>query len=507
MTKTSHIVFLLLIALLGTSLMQAQNADPIKRELRSVWLTTVWGLDWPQTTGTSPLIIDQQKHDLTGMLDKLQQQNFNAVFFQVRSMCDAMYRSSYEPWSSYLTGRRGTDPGWDPLAFTVEECHKRGLQCYAWVNPYRWSTGNTWHAQEDTQFQNEKMLLRHGKITILNPGLTSVRKHIVKVCREIVKNYDIDGLVFDDYFYPEGTPNSGDAPDYKLWKESGTDMNIADWRRDNVNQMVADVYEMIQLTKPECAFGISPAGVAGASASQFSVEKCPKGVDWQYRGIFSDPLAWLNAGNIDFISPQIYWKTSSSSNPFGPITEWWSNIAPHFGRHHYASHSLEFLNKSNSTNDWLEIANQIEYSRRYARNNASGVVFYSAKFINGPARRGLGEFLHEHVFNYKALPPAFTWKKAKPVGKPAGLRAGDGGTLSWRPVQGRLIKYAVYAVPVDVPMREAKSSKYGGISSEYLIELTYQPSCTLLQSYQRGHQLLVTAIDAYGNESEPAALQ
>ena len=172
----------------------------VKREVRSVWMATVWALDWPSSTSSTTA----QKNEMVKYLDVLQKNNFNAIYFQVRTMSDAFYKSSYEPWSSYLTGTRGKDPGWDPLAFVVEECHKRGMECHAWVNPYRFSTGSNWSTAQDQTLKSAGMLLAYTKsdgktTTILNPGLESVRKRIVDVCKEIISNYDVDGLVFDDY--------------------------------------------------------------------------------------------------------------------------------------------------------------------------------------------------------------------------------------------------------------------------------------------------------------------
>ena len=183
------------------------NADTYpKQEFRAVWMCTVWNLDWPTQKGTSSSIQAAQKEEMTKYLDILAKDGFNAVFFQVRSMCDAMYKSSYEPWSSYLTGNRGTNPGWDPLSFVVSECHKRGMECHAWVNPYRFSTGSNWTTSNDNAMKNNGWLLTYGSTVILNPGHSSARWRIVNVCKEIVNNYDIDGLVFDDYFYPNGIP-------------------------------------------------------------------------------------------------------------------------------------------------------------------------------------------------------------------------------------------------------------------------------------------------------------
>lgn len=281
----------------------------VKREVRSVWMATVWALDWPSSTSSTTA----QKNEMVKYLDVLQKNNFNAVYFQVRTMSDAFYKSSYEPWSSYLTGTRGKDPGWDPLAFVVEECHKRGMECHAWVNPYRFSTGSNWSTAQDQALKSAGMLLAYTKsdgktTTILNPGLESVRKRIVDVCKEIISNYDVDGLVFDDYFYPEGIPVTSSAGDYDLWQKSGASMTFGDWRRNNVNQMVADVYKMVQHQKPYVRFGISPAGAActsAAVAAKHGIDRCPVASDWQYDGIFSDPVAWLEAGTIDYLSAAV----------------------------------------------------------------------------------------------------------------------------------------------------------------------------------------------------------
>jgi uncharacterized lipoprotein YddW (UPF0748 family) len=498
-----------LLALMFSLELSASAAEAQKRELRSAWIATVWRLDWPSTAGTSASVVATQKRNLTDMLDKLKAQNFNAVYLQVRTMCDAFYASSDEPGSSYLTGNRGSNPGWDPLAFAVEECHKRGMQLHAWVNPYRFSTGTNWNTPQDNALRNAGMLLAYtnsnGTTTILNPGLVSVRQHIVKVCREIVHNYDIDGLVFDDYFYPDGIPTTTAAADYNLWNDSGVDMTFADWRRNNVNLMVSEVYAMVQEEKPEVRFGISPAGVAGKSASHYGVSLCPRGSDWQYDGIFCDPLAWYNAGTVDYMSPQIYWKTNHSTNPFGPITQWWSTIANHFGRHHYASHSISFLTSSNNTSGWADVVQQIKYSRQYNMDKAPGVVLYSAKNINGDngGVSGLGDYLLANVFQHKALVPALTWKNAQAHGAPQNLTL-DEGVLEWTAEEGTLVKYAVYAVPETMTLQEAQSATFGGILSNYLLDVTYSPSFTLPSAYQSGYWYAVSVVDGYNIEYEAA---
>ena len=478
----------------------------IKREVRGVWVATVFNIDWPSTTGSNYNIRNTQKKEMTQYLDVLQKNNFNTVYFQVRSMCDAMYKSSYEPWSSYLTGQRGRMPGWDPLEFIVEECHKRGLECHAWVNPYRWaSSSEGWNTPQDRELKNANMLLSftnsNGATTIiLNPALKETHERIVNVCRELIENYDIDGIIFDDYFYPSGIPTTNEAGDYKDWKSSGTKMSFGDWRRANVNKMVANVYNMIQEVDPSCKFGISPAGAACTDASvaaKHGINRMPVASDWQYNGIFSDPVAWLEEGTIDYISPQIYWKTNHSTNPFGPMTQWWSTIARHFGRHHYASHSLTFLQSSNTSLDWIEVGQQMQYSRQYTKNAAPGQIYYSACDIDGKKVSGLGEWLKKNKYQHPALTPAIDWKEAPAYGPVENL-CWENNTLTWDS-PGR-VRFAVYAIPNAITDVSAERSTAGGILANYLLQTCYTNSFTIPDLYQDDYRFAVSVVDRYGNE-------
>lgn len=488
----------------------AQEAQ--KREMRTVWIATVSNIDWPQTRGTGTATINKQKKQLTDLLDGFVKANMNSVCLQVRPMADALYKSSYEPWSSYLTGTRGQDPGWDPLAFAVEECHKRGLEINAWVNPYRFSnsSGNDCTTAIDKQLKNSGILMQVGNRIVFNPALKASRDHLLKVCKEMIQNYDIDGIIFDDYFYPGGgTPEDSSAPDYQLYTQSNSGMSIGDWRRANVNQMVKDMWDMVQATKPYVKFSIGPAGVAGqrsTSATKHGVvpvdEYC-RASDWQYTTIYSDPLAWLEEGTIDYISPQLYWKTTHVTNPFGPLTNWWSYIAEHFGRHHYASHNIYFMAETNTKADWDEILQQIRYSRQYNRQNAPGVNFYSAKYIDGPTCKGLAEYLNQTLFTHKALEPAMPWHSKTNYDAPANL-AYSGGTLSWTGVNKALVRYSVYAVPLTVTLDEAQSQAFDGIKSDYLVGVTYAPSFKLDASLQSGYWYAVCVVDGWNNEFAPA---
>ena len=486
----------------------------IKREFRAVWLTTVWALDWPTTTGTGSSVATTQKNELTGYLDQFKNDGFQVVFFQVRSMCDAMYNSKYEPWSSFLTGSRGSAPSWDPLAFCIEECHKRGLECHAWVNPYRWSTGTQWSSTQDQQLQNNGWLISYsnsdGNITILNPGLAAARQRIIDVCEDIISNYDVDGLVFDDYFYPNSIPETSSADDYSTYKNSGTKLSYGDWRRNNINLMVKGVWDMVQSTKPWVRFGISPAGAACSNSSvaaKHGVEPLSNycsANDWQYAQIYSDPVQWLEDGTIDYISPQLYWITTHSTNPFGPMTKWWSIVAKQFGRHHYASHSLSFLT-SNTTSNWAEVAKQIQYSRDYTVDNCPGAVMYNTRPITGKGGygTGVGEYLYENKFQAKALPPAMTWKTASDPGKVQNFTK-SGTTLSWSSL-GDNVRYTVYAIPTYISKESAQATIASGIDANYLLGISYSTSFTLSTGIadESSYYYAVCPFDRYGNEYEP----
>lgn len=510
MLRKSTFLAVLIIALLNPI---AKADDYIKREFRAIWLTTVWAIDWPSTTGTTSSAQTAQKNQMIAYLDQLEQENFNAVCFQVRSMCDAMYNSKYEPWSSYLTGSRGSNPGWDPLAFVVEECHKRGMECHAWVNPFRFSTGTAWNTTQDQQLKNNGWLLSYNDgsktTTILNPGIPEARKRIVDVCQDIITNYDVDGIIFDDYFYPSGIPTTSSAEDYNLWKSSGSGMTFANWRRNNINITVADIYAMIQSIKPWVRFGIGPAGAAcsdSSVAASHGVEPLSKycsASDWQYDSIFSDPVQWLEDGTIDYISPQLYWTTTHSTNPFGPMTNWWSKVANQFGRHHFASHSLSFLS-SNTTSNWQDVGKQIEYSRQYTQNAAPGCVLYSFQYMSGKTASGFGDWLLSNKFQMKSLPPAMTWKTATNPGKVKNLSSApdSNGGLFWDNI-GTNYRYSVYAIPSSVSKSNIMSTVVDGIESKYLVDVTYNNYIYLPEEKVSGYYYAVCALDRFGNEYAP----
>ena len=466
-----------------------------KREFRSAWIATVWGLDWPsQGAGAT-----KQMQQMDRLLDSLRVNNFNAVNFQVRSMCDAMYQSSLEPWSSFLTGQRGQFPGFDPLQYVVEGCHKRGMECHAWVNPYRWSTGSNWNTPQDQELKEDGWLLTHESTVILDPGQQRTIDRIVAVCKEIITNYDVDGILYDDYFYPQGIPTDATAGDYDEWQASGTSMTFGDWRRDNVNRMVRAVYDMIQQTRPEVRFGISPAGVAASSsavASQYGVDPCPAGSDWQYNGIFSDPLAWLSSHSIDYISPQVYWKIGATAD-YGKITPWWGKVAKKFERHVYISSSISSITSASTQEQYKEYADEVELNRTSSLDENPGAIFCSCKYLYAMNRNSLGHYLKNTVFTRPALPPVMAWKPQYNPGVVQNLKR-VGNQLQWYGQDNA--RYTVYAMPMTM-----NTSTFAW-QVDYLLGMCYDQWFDIPAQYQQGYQYAVCTMDRVGNEWEPVFL-
>lgn len=516
----------------------AQNP---KREMRAAWLATVWGIDWPNSKITTTGDVNQingQKRALTRMLDSLQRANLNTVFFQVRSRSDVMFKSKYEPWSSDLVATRGMDPGYDPLQFAIEECHKRGMELHAWMNPYRFeSATDQWKDQPgDYRKTNPDWVMVYSKgNSILNPGIPAVSERIRDIVMEVVENYDVDGITFDDYFYAYGgTPATLDQAAQDLYKPAGK--NVNDWRRENVNSMIALVYNSIQQSKPWVTFGVSPFGIW--TTDQKVAEKegipLPSGITGgnMYAEIYCDPVAWLKEGTVDYISPQLYWPTTSAGQDYDVLAPWWSDLVAKFGKHFYSSHSLSSLESVNLTmkkaringvqvdlNNALSMREkasliektmlveprilpaeyilQIKRNRTSDRNDAPGSVFYSA---NRFYTKGFIPSLLNSVFSTNALPPAIHWKSTVQYGPVNDLSLTD-NTLSWTPVDG-IVRYAVYAVKksdLNDPKTYFTSSNLLGISYATSLEVPLKLDKAL---YTFG----VVALDRFGNESTSSVL-
>ncbi|HRU73268.1 MAG TPA: family 10 glycosylhydrolase, partial [Paludibacteraceae bacterium] len=503
------------IALIGLLMPFLLTAQP-KREVRSTWMTTAWNNDWPSEKGTTSTTQTAQKDELIGYLDDLKTNNFNALYLQIRPMADAFYPSSYEPWSSYVSGTRGTSPGWDPLKFAIEECHKRGMEFHAWINPFRFGNATTetstppFNTPRDTAVHS--WLIYHWNDTkkttyfIFNPALTQVKNRILDITTEIVSNYDVDGIIWDDYFYPEGINASQDAAQYTAYTNGGGTLSLKDWRRKNVNDIVAATYNRIQQLKPWVKFGISPAGAGHAPAAQYGLTgpNCSAS-DWQYDGIFSEPLAWLASGTIDYISPQCYWLTTHSTNPFGPLTGWWTRVAKHFGRHHYASHSISFFFGANNSTSWAEVGVQLQQSRDSAtlENTHPGEVFYASRDMTGKRLSGFMPWLKTNKYQNPSLTPAIDWKNHAQLLTPTNVTVSDtsltwqyGGT-TWTTFNGntsKSVRFAIYCYPKNTNSEDAMAN------SANLLGVSYITSFTLPSTYNSNYTYAVRAMDRYGNE-------
>lgn len=480
---------------LGLCLTLMLQAQP-KREFRSAWLTTVWAIDWPKThskaTEAGQL---KQQDELRAIVDSLSEANMNAVFFQVRGFSDAMYKSKYEPWSQYLTGTRGEEPMYDPLQLLIEYAHSKGIEVHAWVNPYRYGTSSVYgKAPNDYHYTHPEWLVKCGDITILNPSMPEVRKQICCVIADMVENYDLDGVLFDDYFYQSGYQSSYDED---LYKKSGTTLSRADWRREQVNLMVRNVRDTIKATKPWVTFGIGPAGVAGASADKYGVEHCPSpSGDWQYNGIYSDPLAWYNEKTIDYMAPQIYWKIDSYTN-YDLLAKWWSDMACHFGRHMYVSHSLSALkpNGTNlSANEFYadEIGAQTELNRLYDRMGAPGSCWYGLS--HGLDTKGFIQYIKNKVYTRPAVVPQMSWYATDKCLYVSNIRK-NGQKLSWdAPAEN--LRYVVYCIPTNPETTVGLTG-----TSEYLLGTAYTNSFQVpTVSTPLGYMYAVAVLDRYGNE-------
>ena len=438
---------IVLLAFLSSCLM-LKSVEP-QREFRANWVATVSNIDWPKTkitTSGNQTQINAQKAELISILDNMQAANLNAVFLQIRPMADALYPTQITTWSSYLTNTRGLNPGYDPLAFAIEEAHKRGMELHGWMNPYRYTNSSTNHASTDyMRVQHPEWLLDfEGSGRILNPGIPAVRTHIAQVTKEVIVNYpDIDGIVWDDYFYISsiGSGNQ-DAATYQSYNPQS--LTIADWRRDNVNKTVKEVYDSIQVVNPGIRFGISPRGIwstSTAAANKYGVT-LPQGITGadNYNSIYCDGLAWLSQGTIDYISPQLYWATyptGGTGQDYNVLAPWWQSIANKYGRHFYSSQALyRGWNQS-------EIGLQIDKNRAVNTTSPGSVFYNTSYFVN----ENYGTYLKTNFFQTKILPPVISWKSNEVL--PVSNVQKSGNSLIWNTDQTDG-SFVIFAVPNEL---------------------------------------------------------
>jgi len=427
----------------------------------------------------------------------MQALGINAVFFQIRPECDALYESALEPWSYWLTGAQGTPPipYYDPLEFAIQETHKRGMELHAWLNPYR-AVRNTQAYNVDEEHvtvEQPDWVLTFGTLKILNPGLPQVRDYVTSVVADVVRRYDIDGIHFDDYFYPY-PPDQIRNEDQKTFNENNRGFtNIGDWRRDNVNLLVSMVHSVIQDNKPYVKFGISPFGIW-----KNGVPPGITGLD-AYNVIYADPLAWVEQQTVDYLAPQLYWPFGGGQD-YGKLLPWWNDEKS--DRHLYVGQGAYRIQS------WR--ANELPRQLRLNRDQeVKGSIFFKATDLMAN-RRGFADSLRQTFYRYPALPPIMDWKDMIPTPAPENLRyelLADNVSygLRWdaptvETGQDSAIRYAVYR-----------------LDSETLADTTLQLASNLdmiagLPVAKPGHQpessgsvyFSVTALDRNNNESPPS---
>lgn len=503
------------------------EARALKREHRATWMSA-YVKDWPSgaiTESSAELL----KKYAEQYVDSLHRNNFTTIYYHARAMCDAMYDSKYEPWSSYVSTARGVKPAFDPLGVLLENAHSRGLEVYAWLNPYRYldsTLQESWGSDGgELNYENShpdwlikyKFTNKEGALetwTILNPALPEVKQRIVDIVADILSKYDVDGIVFDDYFYQNSLPTSYDSTNYQEYVEETTakgetPMSQMDWRRENVNDMVRMVNAYIKETKPWVRFGIGPAGVAASSASvaeKYGVSPCP-GSDWQYNGIASDPLAWLSEGSIDFISPQVYWKIGNAAADYAKIAPWWYEVAAKFNRHCFISQDLS--NTAGSTSPLTEFYDQISITHTAVENDAPGTVYFPWKSLRDKRQRidnkwvYLMPYLRGSLFSTPSLTPAVTWVNTSNPGQLSNVKR-SGRTLTWDGPEN--VRFTVYAVPADVEISAFfKDAEYlKGVSYEKSFEIpqpeTEYPGYGIADADLDKYRYAVAVYDRYGTE-------
>lgn len=378
---------LILGILVGPEMIRS-DAESQSNEFRGVWVATVYGLNYPGKPSTDPEVL---KKDAIQLLDNVKAQGFNAVILQVRPSSDAFYPSKIFPWSKYLTGTEGTAPsgGFDPLAFFIQEAHKRGLQLHAWINPYR----ITAKAEDNSKLSPNNPAVLHPDWTVThkadgkmywNPGIPQVRQMIVDGVKEIVQNYDVDGVQIDDYFYPDSS-----FEDAAAYQKYGAGMSLADWRRSNNDQLVQAIHDAVHSVGKNTVFGVAPFGI-WKNQKNDPLGSATNGKE-AYSELYADTRGWVKKGWVDYIAPQIYWNIGYQKADYGVLCDWWSDVVRGTGVKLYIGMAAYKADDKNPSSPWHgvdEIRRQVERNRQ--NPDISGSIMYSyAIFAQDPNMQAL----------------------------------------------------------------------------------------------------------------------
>ena len=457
------------------------------REFRGAWIQCVNG----QFMGMSTA--DMQK-TLTYQLDELQKDGANAIIFQVRPECDALYNSSIEPWSRFLTGEQGKAPSpyWDPLQWMIEQCHKRGMELHAWINPYRAKTKTT-HVLSPKHIAHKRrdLVFEYDGQYILNPAYDENRQYICHVVGDILRRYDVDGLHIDDYFYPY--PAAGcTIPDENLYRRNpGGHSNIGDWRRYNVNLFMKEMHDTIRAVKPWVKFGVSPFGIYRNKKSD------PNGSDTRglqnYDDLYADVLLWINNGWVDYCIPQIYWQIGHPTADYKTLIQWWDRNAS--ARPLYIGEDVERTVKYKDDDNPNQHQMPAKYKLHDFANNVQGTVLWYAKAAVDNIGN-YGKMLRNVYWRTPALQPLMPFISKKQPGKPRKVKmvwTSDGPMLFW-----------------TAPKTKSKSKDWASNAHQYAVycdgTLVAVTSDTFFKlPYVDGktkHTYVVTSLNRIHNESK-----
>jgi uncharacterized lipoprotein YddW (UPF0748 family) len=388
-----------------------------RRELRGAWVATVYGINWP--TNPQAPAADKQA-ELEELITTLAARGVNAVFFQVRPESDALYASDLEPWSRFLTGVQGRDPGFDPLQVAIDTAHANNVELHAWLNPYRGLASSTTVAADNHVTRTlAAAAVDYDGMVWMDPSSSSVRAHVVDVVEDIVDRYDVDGIHFDDYFYPYPAGDGGfpDAVAYAGYTAAGGSANKSQWRRDNVNALIGDVSAAIADARPAVRFGVSPFGIY-----RDGVPEGIHGLD-AYEDISCDPVTWLDNDWVDYLAPQLYWPTTQTAQAFGKLLPWWSSLTDGDGRFVVAGLNLAALG---SDEDWSvdEYRAEIDIVRNHDDEGARGAILYHADPLLTD-QDGVGGVFADELWSTPALLPPVVADTAVPPPPEVTVRGGS----------------------------------------------------------------------------------
>lgn len=478
----------LLIALtLALTAMTGAYAQNPKREFRGAWMHTVYQDQYHKQS------TEQNKAYLRDQLDKLQAAGVNAVLFQVRPQSDAFYPSDLEPWSRYLTDNGNAPvPAWDPLQFMINECHARGMELHAWLNPYRVTSSKTQTLPESHVYhKHPEWFVRYDGKLYFDPGLPESREFINKVVMDIVNRYDVDGIHFDDYFYPYPVKGQ-EFPDDKSYAKYGNGLKRDDWRRHNVDLLIEDIHNNIASTKPWVIFGISPFGIWRNKATD------PRGSETNglqnYDALYADVLLWAREGWIDYLLPQLYWALENKSASYLVLVDWWNNNAE--GRHMYIGQDIGVTMKTPDiapSTEPTQLRHKINLTR--AGENISGNCWWPGYAITANVG-GVADSLATDLQSTVALVPTYPWISNVKPAAPTAVKA-DGKVISWTGVQAAgkpedAVKYVVYRFE---PNEEIDLEAADAIQA-----VVWTPTYTA----KTPGKYVVTALSRVNEESEPA---